>query len=101
MNTSKPGIYTTEFWKSLGTQLVALLVLLGVVDTNTGGDANAWIGNTVEHVVALGVLLASAWKYIESRRSQKVAEQESAAAVATAQIAGDSQVQAARAMGEP
>jgi hypothetical protein len=56
-NEVKSGIYTSEFWVTLGAQLIPVLVLLGILGQEEAGQVqNEW----AELVKAAFALLASA-----------------------------------------
>lgn len=63
----KSGWRTTEFYITLGAQVIAILVLLGYLSSGETAGANATWGRAVEGAAALIGAGLSAWKYIESR----------------------------------
>lgn len=67
----KPGWQTSEFWMLLAVQLVALLVLTGVLTPLQGQEAKDIIAKAIEAVIALVVQGATLWKYISSRTELK------------------------------
>ena len=67
----KPGYLTTEFWTAAASQLLSLLVILGVI---TGADRTTLEGALTASITAVGTLVASAvvvWQYIASRTTIK------------------------------
>jgi hypothetical protein len=68
---TRPGLRTTEFWTTIITQALAVLTLLGVVNS---GDAATLRDALAQCVAAGGVFLANAWvvvRYIQSRTAAK------------------------------
>lgn len=59
----KPGYRTTEFWLALGTQVLALLVVLGVI-TPEQQDA---LGTSWQQIVGAVVMAVNAVGYAISR----------------------------------
>lgn len=56
MNVMKSGFLTTEFWQTLAMQILALLVLAGVVSTS---DSSTIAGALTNAITAVGVLIAA------------------------------------------
>lgn len=69
----KSGIRTTEFYITLGTQIIAILVLLGIFSPDDAIGANETWGKAVEAAAALVASALVAWKYIEARARIKAA----------------------------
>ena len=69
----KPGWQTTEFWISLGTNLVSLLVALGIVAMQDGASIQGAIVSAVTAAFALISAAVIVWKYVQSRTAAKVA----------------------------
>lgn len=70
----KSGIWTTEFWLTLISTVVAFLVAIGVIAT---GDATVLSDALRQIVVAIFTLGGAAWvviNYIQSRTALKVKE---------------------------
>jgi hypothetical protein len=68
---SRAGLRTTEFWSTLVTQAIAVLTLLGIVNSS---DANPLRDALTQCVTAGGIFLANAWvvvRYIQSRTHLK------------------------------
>ena len=67
----RSGLWTTEFWMTVITQVLACLALTGVIAT---GDATM-LGEALSKCIAAGgVFLANAWvvvRYIQSRTQVK------------------------------
>lgn len=79
MNPEKTGLKTSEFWLALIPQFVGILVVLGVVTTETGQQVIEQANAIVLALFALLAVLAPvvpAWKYIESRMKIKLAVME-------------------------
>jgi hypothetical protein len=62
---AKPGYKTTEFWTALASQIVGLLILMGVVTAESGAELTnalyAVIGGTAMVVPAVGYIVGRAW----------------------------------------
>lgn len=87
MNPPKSGFVSSEFWLTLATQAVALLVLLKVIAFSDQATVEAALK---DGIVAIGALVAQAitlWKYIQSRTEQKVVAENVKLAEATSQVA--------------
>lgn len=67
----KPGYKTTEFYVAVATQVVSVLVLLGVLGPEVKDTANQFITDLVVHGTAMIALVTSAWRYIDSRTKAK------------------------------
>ncbi len=68
----KPGYLTTEFYIAAASQLLGLLVMMGVI---SGTDKTTLEGAVSAAITAVGTLIGSAiiaWQYIASRTTQKV-----------------------------
>ena len=68
----KSGIFTTEFWLSISSQVLTLLVIVGMI---TATDKSTLEGAVSAAVGAIGVLVSNAliiWKYIAGCVEQKV-----------------------------
>jgi hypothetical protein len=83
MNATAPGWRTSEMWKSLIPQVLAVLVLLHVITTADSGTLSGALSGAVQAVAALLTSVSALWKYIEGRTRVK----ESALAAETAQAA--------------
>lgn len=71
MQPVKPGFQTSEFWLTVGLQLVAFLVLLGWIAPQ---DRTTVEGAVSAAVQSVGALLASGgvlWRYIAAREYLK------------------------------
>lgn len=67
----KPGIKTTEFWLTLGAQIIPILVLLGVFTSEEGLAAQeAWV-KLIETVFAAIASVVPIAMYIYSRTKIK------------------------------
>lgn len=67
----KPGVKTTEFWLTLGSQVIPVLVLLGVLTEDEGNTANtAWAEIVKSAFALLGAAIPVA-VYIWSRAKVK------------------------------
>lgn len=62
-NTSKPGLQTTEFWVTIGTQVVGILAALGTFTSAQSAQALA----ALEPTVGLIMMVVSAIGYAVSR----------------------------------
>lgn len=74
MNPIKPGWQTSEWWLAVGHQLLAVLVLLGIVPAADATGLDVAIAHGISAVFALA---ASAWvvvSYIKSRENLKTLE---------------------------
>ena len=71
----KPGFQTTEFWLALGSQVVLMLVLFGVV---TPEDSDA-LKDAVTKIVTGVFTVASSVSYIVGRYLLKKVERETEA----------------------
>lgn len=71
MEPEKPGWMTTEFWLTLVAQVVALLVLFGVVSVADKDSVTGTMGRAVENVFAVVGSAAAIWQYIRSRTDVK------------------------------
>lgn len=72
----KAGWKTSEFWLTLATQVISLLVMLGVV---AGSDVESISGAVKQAITAGFTLVASAlvlWRYIQGRVELKKTEKE-------------------------
>ncbi len=72
MNPQKPGWMTSEFWLSLATQVVAVLVLTGVIKP---GDQQTILGATANIVTGVFAIVSSTitlLTYIQGRNALKV-----------------------------
>jgi hypothetical protein len=67
----KPGKWTTEFWAMLGTQVVGLLVLLGVIEPGSQETATTAMAEAVESVSALVSMGVTVAAYATSRGKAK------------------------------
>lgn len=67
------GYTTTEFWLSLVAQVVPILVLTGVLDTENAEAVKSATNQVVEAVAALVVAVAPVVMYIYSRAKIKAA----------------------------
>lgn len=68
---NRPGLKTTEFWITVVSQLLAMLAMIGVVNS---ADAATLQDAIVKCVTAGGVFLANAWivvRYIQGRVNLK------------------------------
>lgn len=97
MEEMKPGWKTTEFWIALAGQLLGLLAVLGVVNS----EAQAALSDALtKAITAAGVVLANVlvvWKYISARASVKQAHVEAQAAVQITQSQSVAEVRKAEA----
>ena len=67
----KPGYKTTEFYVTVATQAIGVLVLFGVLGPEVKDVANQYLSDIVVHATALVAVLGSAWKYIDGRSKTK------------------------------
>lgn len=70
--TPKPGYQTTEFWIAIVSQLLALLMIAGVI---TPQDKTTLEGALSSLVAAIATIVASAWvviRYIDARYNLKL-----------------------------
>ncbi len=65
--TNKPGIKTTEFWVTLATSIVSVLVLSGVIKAQNVGPMN----EAMVQIAGAVALIISNLNYIWSRASVK------------------------------
>jgi hypothetical protein len=75
----KPGWATTEFWGTIATCSVAMLLASGIIAPADRDAANATLTNAI---TAIGALVASAWTvihYVRSRTALKEGLQSAAA----------------------
>lgn len=68
----KPGWKTTEFWMTLLTQLVGLLVILGVISTQDRASIEGALSSAITAVVTLIAQVSVLWKYIQDRTQLKM-----------------------------
>ena len=65
----KPGYQTTEFWVTVGMNIIPILGLIGIIEIGAvGGVQEAWSGAVANVAGAITAVL-----YIWSRRSVKIA----------------------------
>lgn len=76
MNPHKPGWQTSEFWLSIAAQLIALLVLTGVIAASDKDTVQGSISELIKSAFALIVSATNVWKYIQSRIEAKKAAAE-------------------------
>jgi putative exporter of polyketide antibiotics len=65
-----PGWQTTSFWVTAAVQVVAVLVLVGVVRPADQAGVTELVGRGVEALAALAAAVASAWHYVGGRASR-------------------------------
>lgn len=70
----KPGYQTTEFWVTILTQIIAILVLTGKISASDAGMLKDSLAQIVEHGAALIASAAVVYKYIQSRTDVKMIE---------------------------
>ena len=70
----KPGWKTTEFWKSLATQVVGVLVIMSVVGSEDSDTLIASVKLVVEGVFAAVAIVLPLLGYMKSRTLVKSAE---------------------------
>jgi hypothetical protein len=68
---AKPGYKTTEFYVAVATQVVSVLVLLGVLGPEAKDTVTGFVGDFIVHSTALVAMAVSAWKYIHARTQAK------------------------------
>lgn len=74
----KPGIKTTEFWLTLTAQLIPLLVIFGVLNSDEASDLSEAVAQLI---TAIGAVVASAAPivaYIQSRTRVKSGQESGA-----------------------
>lgn len=71
MQPQKPGYLTTEFWVTVVTQIVTVLVLTGAVKAADAADLKDATSKAVVSAAALIASAATVWRYIASRTSVK------------------------------
>lgn len=76
MSTLKKGWHTTEFWKSLGGQILMVAVLIGSVSMMDAEFIGKQWAIAVESVFAFVGIWLNSKSYIESRTELKKQEQE-------------------------
>jgi competence ComEA-like helix-hairpin-helix protein len=75
---SKPGYKTTEFWFTLVSFIVSGLFLGGIItDPNAKDELIEVISHAVESCVLLSGQAVILYKYIQSRKEQKIAYEKS------------------------
>jgi hypothetical protein len=67
----KPGWQTSEFYIALAGQLLAILVLLGIVPAADRATLEGAISRAVEAVAAFAASTLGVWQYIRSRTTVK------------------------------
>lgn len=67
------GIYTTEFWLTLVSQIVPILVLTGVLDADKAGAVQDTTNEIIKHIFALAALVVPVAFYIYGRAKVKAA----------------------------
>ena len=70
----KTGWKTTEFWMALISQVIALLVLLGVIARGEASNLEAAVSNVMQATFALVANAIVVWQYIRSRTAIKQAD---------------------------
>lgn len=71
MNPSKPGYQTTEFWLAVASQLLMLLVMIGIIPAT---DQDMLFGAVSACIVAAFALVTNGWiivSYIRGRVAAK------------------------------
>lgn len=71
MNADKPGWQTSEFWIALASQLLALLVLAGVLSPADRGTLEAAVSNSIAAVFTIVASASVVIQYIAARTSLK------------------------------
>lgn len=78
MDEIKPGFKTSEFWVTVGVQVVAMLALFGIFTPEQVKDLGVQlpeIGTLVNEVItkitALGAMVITAYRYITGRSAVK------------------------------
>ncbi|MCP4703268.1 MAG: hypothetical protein GY865_01560 [candidate division Zixibacteria bacterium] len=77
-NNIKPGYKTTEFWVTVGIQIVGLLVLLGVLSPESAKSLQvdipaigAMVSGLITDIMALGAMVLTVYRYITGRSAVK------------------------------
>jgi hypothetical protein len=71
----KPGYQTSEFWLTLLSQALALLVLTGGVSAGDKDKLETALANAVTAVCTLVASASVVWQYVQSRTSLKRQQQ--------------------------
>ncbi|MBW1848945.1 MAG: hypothetical protein JRJ27_17790 [Deltaproteobacteria bacterium] len=74
----KPGWKTTEFWVTLGIQIVGVLLLTGILSPDEATklntalpDAGILVDKIITQVTALAAIVVSAYRYVVGRSDVK------------------------------
>lgn len=71
MSEVKPGWKTTEFWLTVGFQMLPLMVIFGILSQGEVDTLAQAVTEAVKAITALVVAAAPLWKYIEGRTALK------------------------------
>ena len=71
----KPGIKTTEFWLTLAAQIIAMLVIVGVVSSTDQQTVETAVGDAIKAVGALAASVITLWRYVQGRIELKNKDQ--------------------------
>lgn len=75
----KAGWKTSEFWATLGSQALALLVIFGVITSGDSQFLGDQLGKAIGAVAALVGVFWQTKSYVESRTAVKLIDQENRA----------------------
>lgn len=97
LTTPKSRWHESEWWLTIGTIVLGMLVKLGILDVSQSELAGDVMNDLVALIMVVGPVLG--WQF--TRTKKKIAERDQDAKVAEATITGKAKVKAVASVGNP